>query len=250
MSTDLELGSKGPEVVIWQNFLSYRGLKTTPDGQFGPLTVENTKTWQNRANLPPTGVVDDQTVVKASDYGLSASAINPRITSKPIQKASQSSLDIYPAEWDRIDKINASKLARVSPTVALHVTDFITEAKRAGVRLQVVQGLRTFAEQDALYAQGRNHPGRIVTNARGGQSLHNYGLAVDLAPVVGDEVIWDDSKFKTYGNWASQAGLDWGGNWKKFKDMPHVQDTDHMDLAHVQNLYREGGLAKVWANIT
>jgi peptidoglycan hydrolase-like protein with peptidoglycan-binding domain len=53
-----------------------------------------------------------------------------------------------------------------------------------GMQAMITDGLRTFAEQDAIFAQGRTKPGDIVTNARGGESNHNYGLAVDLYPVI------------------------------------------------------------------
>jgi LAS superfamily LD-carboxypeptidase LdcB len=253
---NLVLGMKGPEVTIWQNFLSSRNIPTTPDGVFGPLTAEHTKLWQFRAGVPSTGVVDDATEQKAGQFGMSFPAtannpLSPIVTTKVVSQPPLSALSLYPEDWDAITKINEAKLARISPVVAQRVRDFIMYAKsEANLTLQVVQGLRTFAEQDSLYAQGRTKAGKVVTNARGGQSLHNYGVAVDLAPVINGEISWDDSKFKQFGQWAIEAGLDWGGSWKRFKDMPHIQDTDHMNLAKVQQLYREGGLSRVWANVT
>ncbi|WP_305953442.1 M15 family metallopeptidase [Paenibacillus sp. P32E] len=60
----------------------------------------------------------------------------------------------------------------------------------------ITQGLRTIAEQDALYAQGRTKPGQIVTNARGRTSYHNFGLAVDFALLLpnGSSVSWDTAR--------------------------------------------------------
>jgi peptidoglycan L-alanyl-D-glutamate endopeptidase CwlK len=93
--------------------------------------------------------------------------------------------------------------------------------------------LRTFAEQDSIYAQGRTKPGKIVSNAKAGLSYHNYGLAVDIVLLVDSKASWDivkdfdgDGKsdwqevvkiFKQYG-W--EAGIDW-----KFSDAPHFQKT-------------------------
>ncbi|HVG34723.1 MAG TPA: peptidoglycan-binding protein, partial [Pyrinomonadaceae bacterium] len=66
---------------------------------------------------------------------------------------------------------------KVHPELAKRVRMLIDNLAKAGMQIEVVQGLRTFAEQDALFAQGRTKPGKVVTNARGGQSNHNYGLA-------------------------------------------------------------------------
>jgi peptidoglycan L-alanyl-D-glutamate endopeptidase CwlK len=101
--------------------------------------------------------------------------------------------------------------------------------------------LRTFAEQDALYAQGRtklydlagNKLG-IVTKAKGGQSLHNYGLAFDICLVADGNTSWNDIKdFDGDGksDWIEVVkimkdnGWEWGGDWKSIKDKPHFQKT-------------------------
>jgi peptidoglycan L-alanyl-D-glutamate endopeptidase CwlK len=100
--------------------------------------------------------------------------------------------------------------------------------------------LRTFAEQDQLYAIGRTKPGRIVTNAKGGYSFHNYGLAIDIVLMkdnnndgIGDEAIWD-TKIDIDGdgkrdwievvNVFKQYGWTWGGDWR-FSDPPHFEKT-------------------------
>ena len=62
-------------------------------------------------------------------------------------------------------------------------TCFIPVAEAYGYRLDITSGFRSVADQNTLYAQGRTQPGNIVTNARGGRSLHNYGLAVDVADI-------------------------------------------------------------------
>lgn len=88
----------------------------------------------------------------------------------------------------------------------------------------LTQALRTHKEQDALYAQGRTRPGKIVTNARGGQSLHNYGLAFDVAFRAKDGTIdWNDlAPFREFAVIAKSNGLAWGGDWKR-KDYPHFE---------------------------
>lgn len=109
------------------------------------------------------------------------------------------------------------------------------------VAIAIPQGLRTIDEQDALYAQGRTKPGSIVTNARGGSSYHNYGLAFDFCLVldtnrdgVYDYTSWDikkDNDRDGIADWLEvvkvfeNAGWEWGGKWSSIKDYPHLQKT-------------------------
>lgn len=95
--------------------------------------------------------------------------------------------------------------------------------------------LRTPAEQDTLYAQGRTKPGNIVTNARGGQSMHNYGVAADFAFKNAKwQVSWNPTLFTQLGAFARTIGLEWGGDWKSFPDKPHFQYTGGLTLAQLQ----------------
>ena len=88
--------------------------------------------------------------------------------------------------------------------------------------------MRTFAEQNALFAQGRTTAGDKVTNAKGGQSNHNYGLAFDVVGI--DEKgkatynLTENQWNKLYQN-AEGGGLSWGGDWKTFKDKPHFENN-------------------------
>lgn len=89
-------------------------------------------------------------------------------------------------------------------------------------------GYRSAAEQDALYAQGRTTPGAIVTNARGGYSQHNWGIAADFfRNVKGHE--WETPFFEIVGPMAEKLGLGWGGRWTDFQDMPHLYLPDWGD---------------------
>ena len=85
---------------------------------------------------------------------------------------------------------------------------------------------RSPQEQEALYAQGRTKPGQRVTNARGGQSLHNYfpALAFDVGFLRGKALDWSESLFNQFAALVKPlGGIEWGGDWKNFKDMPHFQ---------------------------
>jgi len=65
---------------------------------------------------------------------------------------------------------------------------------------------------------------KAVTNAAGGESYHNYGLAFDAVPVLYGKALWDDQKkYKEYGSYVSLLGLEWAGLWVSFKEYPHAQ---------------------------
>ena len=113
--------------------------------------------------------------------------------------------------------------------------------------------LRTFAEQDALYAQGRTKPGVIVTKAKGGQSYHNYGLAIDIVLLVDKDgngtfetASWDtksDFDGDKKSDWQEvvaifkRYGWEWGGDWR-FVDAPHFQKTFGKSIMELQQLHK------------
>lgn len=98
-------------------------------------------------------------------------------------------------------------------------------AKR-GINFQVTSTYRSSEEQNKLYAQGRTEAGNIVTNAKGGQSYHNHRVAYDVVPIINGKAVWDDEYlFWAIGYFGKQCGLEWGGDFPNFKDMPHFQLT-------------------------
>ena len=86
-----------------------------------------------------------------------------------------------------------AKLELLKPKVQELAEKLISECKNLGRQIIVTQTLRTIEEQDALYAQGRTRPGNIVTKAKGGYSLHNFGVAFDICPVVNGKAEWNDN---------------------------------------------------------
>ena len=98
-----------------------------------------------------------------------------------------------------------------------------------GVRLRFTHVLRTIQEQDDLFAQGRTKTGHIVTNAKGGESIHNYGGAWDIVILLDEDkngtfekAVWNGSHFNKVVKFFKEKGYEWGGDWK-FKDAPHFQ---------------------------
>lgn len=127
---------------------------------------------------------------------------------------------------DRIGRFSdrtEGHLLTVLPAFALEVRRMLAALRVEGDNWELTGGLRTYAEQKALYAQGRTTPGKIVTKASAGQSYHNFGIAVDLVLIRGKEALYAEKYYKIVGVEASRVGLVWGGNFKSIKDTPHVQ---------------------------
>jgi peptidoglycan LD-endopeptidase CwlK len=130
-----------------------------------------------------------------------------------------------------------SKLAGVHPTVREKAIELIKRAHAQGINVLITQGLRTIAEQNELYAQGRTKPSKIVTNAKGGYSYHNFGLAFDIVIQNADgSLCWNtgDKRWQTVGAIGKSLGLEWGGEWRKFPDYPHFQLTFGLTLADLR----------------
>ena len=142
-----------------------------------------------------------------------------------------------------MDKVTIDKIALLHPKLreeGMSIHTEINERLNGRVIFRFTHSLRTFAEQDAIYAQGRTKPGPIVSYSKGGQSFHNFGLAVDGALLIDNDgngtyekASWDffkdedndkikdfeeiDFVFKSYG-WSGLYKAD-GKRW----DFPHFQ---------------------------
>jgi len=148
-------------------------------------------------------------------------------------------------------------LSKVNPVLASKVRSAASMLETAGTYLLVVSGLRTAEEQNALYAQGRDGaPGHIVTNAKAGYSMHNYGLAVDVVPYLSGpsgELNWDPNtpQFRAMVAALEAQSLVWGGAWKTFPDEDHFQlaGVPVTPNAAMRSDYSDGGpeaLTAVW----
>jgi peptidoglycan L-alanyl-D-glutamate endopeptidase CwlK len=95
-------------------------------------------------------------------------------------------------------------------------------AAKVGCDVKVISGTRSYAEQDAIYASGRTVPGLKISNAKGGESNHNFGVACDVAIFRGKEYCPEHPLYNELGTLGKSLGLEWGGDWK-FVDEPHYQ---------------------------
>ncbi|WP_020434006.1 M15 family metallopeptidase [Paenibacillus riograndensis] len=150
---------------------------------------------------------------------------------------------------EQVKAKSAKRLDGLQPVVKAAATALIERCYAREVNIVITQGLRTIAEQDALYAQGRTKPGQIVTNAKGGHSYHNYGLAIDFALLLPDgrNVSWDmnrDGDGDKVADWnevvqeAKALGFEWGGDWTSIKDYPHFQMSFGLALSALRQGYQ------------
>lgn len=119
----------------------------------------------------------------------------------------------------------------------------------ADFRAKIISGTRTYAEQNALYRQGRfGNRGPRVTKARGGQSNHNFAIAFDIGlfDAAGRYLAGDSegeiAEYHRLGRTiaASDLGLEWGGDWK-FVDVPHYQvPTGGRSVSETRKLFEAG----------
>lgn len=115
------------------------------------------------------------------------------------------------------------------PQLQAKAAQLIEECKKQGLTIKIGESLRTVAEQDALYAQGRTKPGSIVTNAPGSsyRSMHQWGVAFDFFRNDGTGAYNESGDFfQKVGKIGKTLGLEWGGDWKSIKDNPHFQLSD------------------------
>lgn len=111
-------------------------------------------------------------------------------------------------------------------TVQPYANRLVEECAKKGLKIKITDTLRTQAEQNALYAQGRSKPGSIVTNAKYPQSNHCWGIAFDFCRNDGRGAFDDsDGFFTKVGQVGKSIGLSWGGDWTSFKDKPHFEYT-------------------------
>ena len=123
----------------------------------------------------------------------------------------------------------------LSPLVRPQVDAFLAVAQGSGIDVLVTCTLRTILEQATLYAHGRTLPGPIVTNAKAGQSAHNYGFAIDIVPIVDGKPDWNgaDPVWEQLGKLGEAAGLEWAGRWTTFNEKPHFQLPNWRDRIQV-----------------
>lgn len=140
-----------------------------------------------------------------------------------------------------IDISTQNKIMLLHPLLRSKATEFIIKAKNLGYELRITSSLRTWAEQTKLYNQGRTTSGNIVTNAKAGESYHNYGLAFDVVPIENGQINWNSKNWDKIGAIGKSVGFFWGGDFKTIIDKPHFQMTFGKSTDYLKKLYLQTG---------
>lgn len=168
-----------------------------------------------------------------------------------------------------MDAISEARLQEVMPELAAKIHQLYEMLMGEGLEIRVTQALRSWQQQQDLYAKGRNpalaHLGPhgdivdkslVVTNCPGGHSYHNFGMAVDCAPddptKVGYQIDWNAGhpQWKRMASVGQSLGLDSGAMWRSFPDAPHFQLTGRFPEGapndEARQLFKDGGMQAVW----
>ena len=131
---------------------------------------------------------------------------------------------------------NSRDIKDLLSVVYLKALAFKEECAKEGIDVLITSTVRDQEAQAALYAQGRTRPGKIVTNAKPGQSWHNHACAFDFVPIVNGKAQWNDTlTFERCGKIAESVGLEWAGRWTRFRELAHCQYTGGLSLSDLQN---------------
>ena len=124
------------------------------------------------------------------------------------------------------DPITDQRIKGLDFRVQQSATNFINNTEdQLNTQLRVNEGYRSIEAQNKLYNQGRTTPGNIVTKSKGGESYHNYGLALDVIYVENGKENRNKQITPQVANIGIRQGFEWGGAWSSFKDYPHFQMT-------------------------
>jgi len=138
-------------------------------------------------------------------------------------------------------------LEKLHPDMRAKAQQLQELCRENGLPLLITETLRSKAEQDSLYAQGRTAPGKVVTNCKYPQSPHCWGVAFDFCRnVKGREYETNDGFFEKVGELGKSTGLFWGGDFKSFKDRPHFEHPVYVVNNSVKTLVDKWGMPEAF----
>ena len=163
------------------------------------------------------------------------------------EEALSARYEVIKGELGGFDARSESCIMTLSPNAQRKARLFLSATSDLPFTYKIISGTRTYAEQDGLFALGRTKRGIKVTNAKGGQSNHNFGIAWDVG-------IFDDGKYLTGATKREDQAyvdlgkkilenvedLEWGGNWETFVDKPHYQMVTEKSVEDVRKLFESG----------
>lgn len=153
-----------------------------------------------------------------------------------------------------LDQPTKSRLAELyQPFAEKMFNIYFNMYQKYGMRMRCTEGIRSYEKQQAIYDQGRKVPGKILTNAKPGQSLHNFGLAADSCFVGNDPfldhsfngaVMWD-----AFGSFVKMENLTWGRYIPGIEDLVHVELAHGMSLGELQYFLAHGGAPLIYKQL-
>ena len=158
--------------------------------------------------------------------GLAAQGLNPGPLDNVWGKQSEAAYRSFmakastPTPADPVDERSEGNIATLDPNLHTVARNLVRAAAAQGIEIKIISGTRTYEEQDALFAKKPK-----VTNAKGGYSNHNFGVAFDIGIFKGGKYIPESKDYKTVGEIGKSLGLEWGGDWKSIVDEPHFEMT-------------------------
>lgn len=178
----------------------------------------------NRSGYPcldDAGWYDENTIYAIKlfqkDHGLMQNGI---VTPRTFEKL----FNPNPKDDYRI-RSSSKSISALNPIVQNKARKFLNACGNNGLNVVITCTFRSWDEQDMLYLQGRQTNGNVVTNARGGDSYHNWGLAFDCLLYKNGREIFNGPDFQLMVDLAKNQGFEWGGDFKSIVDMPHFQYT-------------------------
>ena len=150
-------------------------------------------------------------------------------------------VDAIADEAGEFDQRSERNIRTLHPSAQRRARRFLTTLRRAGIDARILSGTRTYAEQNLLFRRGRfGNPPPRVTNARGGKSNHNFGIAWDVGIFDHGAYLPDSPLYDTAASLAKTDRLEWGGDWKTFMDRPHYQLATGLTIDEVRTRFEQG----------
>jgi peptidoglycan hydrolase-like protein with peptidoglycan-binding domain len=242
----LREGMEGITVKALQQHLNEHGARLYIDGEFGPATARAVRQFQTANGLTPDGIVGPQTAAKLTGSGAKDIGADGGDTTTTTTTGGGGNV----GDADPKGILGQSGL---NPTVKNLARRTIETLQGQGHSPYLVEGVRSFARQNQLYAKGRTAPGQKVTYVRGGGSWHNYGLAVDI-------VFWNSSHtgpswdgrlpWQALGRAGKAAGFsrwmgDSGWDFAHFEHHPNWGNSCY----NLADTYHRDGYQAVWDKV-
>ena len=145
------------------------------------------------------------------------------------------------SELGRFDHRTERNVASLQLATQRAARRFMAAILESGIEARIISGTRSYEEQNALFRQGRfGHPGPRVTNARGGQSRHNFGIAWDIGIFDGGTYLGESPLYDRAAEVGLFDGIEWGGHWTSFVDRPHYQLGTGLSTSEIRTRFEAG----------